>query len=199
MCTYSQASSAGSQRAERLMLCSFAVFALLFAVAGMTALFIPVESDADPLHVVPALAGGSSFIDDYNTLSTDNKLQPLRVLATVTAYSSTSDQTDSTPRITAANTSVREGIVAANFLPFGARIKFPELFGDKTFVVEDRLHPKNSHKIDIWFPTRRAAKEFGVRATLMEVSFPNDSEIYQDIERYNQSWSSTLARYTFAR
>ena len=38
----------------------------------------------------------------------------------VTAYSSTPEETDDTPRITASGGEVRDGIVAANFLPFGA-------------------------------------------------------------------------------
>lgn len=85
----------------------------------------------------------------------------------VTAYSSTPDQTDSSPFITASGTYVRDGIVAANFLKFGTRVKFPQLYGDKVFVVEDRMAPKNSHKIDIWMPSRDQAIEFGVKKTEM--------------------------------
>ena len=48
----------------------------------------------------------------------------------VTAYSSTPEETDDTPFITASNTRVRHGIVATNMLPFGTRIQFPEVFGD---------------------------------------------------------------------
>lgn len=88
---------------------------------------------------------------------------------TVTAYSSTADQTDSTPFITACGTCVRDGVVACNFLKFGARVRFPELYGEKVFVVEDRMALKNSHKIDIWFPTRWEAKQFGVKTVKVEV------------------------------
>lgn len=82
---------------------------------------------------------------------------------TVTAYSSTVWQTDANPFITAAGTRVRNGIVAANTLPFGTKIMIPEVFGKKVFTVEDRMAPKNYHKIDIWFPTVREAREFGVK------------------------------------
>jgi len=88
---------------------------------------------------------------------------------TVTAYSSTVDQTDSTPFITASGSRVSEGIVACNFLRFGTRVRFPQLYGDKIFVVEDRMAFKNSNKIDIWFDTRDQAKQFGVRALKVEV------------------------------
>lgn len=81
----------------------------------------------------------------------------------LTAYSSTPDQTDDTPFTTASNTRVRDGIVAANFLAFGTKIKIPSIFGDKVFTVEDRMAKKHSDKIDIWFPERHLAKRFGVK------------------------------------
>lgn len=87
----------------------------------------------------------------------------------VTAYSSTHDQTDASPFITASGTYVRDGIVAANFLKFGAKVRFPELYGNKVFIVEDRMAKKNSHKIDIWFPTRWEAINFGVKKTRIEI------------------------------
>jgi 3D (Asp-Asp-Asp) domain-containing protein len=88
---------------------------------------------------------------------------------TITAYSSTPDQTDSTPFITASGKTVCDGIVACNFLSFGTKVRFPELYGDKIFVVEDRMALHNSHKIDIWFSTRWEAKQFGVKITKVEV------------------------------
>ncbi|MDP3947188.1 MAG: hypothetical protein Q8Q41_00660 [bacterium] len=80
---------------------------------------------------------------------------------TITAYSSTPEETDDTPFITASGTHVREGVVAANFLPIGTAIKIPELYGDRLFVVEDRMHERNSDKVDIWMPTKAEAKQFG--------------------------------------
>lgn len=87
----------------------------------------------------------------------------------VTAYSSTPDQTDDTPFITASGTRTRDGVTANNSLSFGTRVKFPQIFGDKIFVIEDRMAPKNSHKADIWMPTRQMALNFGVKYTEMEI------------------------------
>jgi len=88
----------------------------------------------------------------------------------VTAYSSTPDQTDDTPFITASNKVVEDGIVACNFLAFGTKLRLPELFGDKIFVVEDRMHQKfSSDHLDIWFPDRETAQNFGVKETIMEI------------------------------
>ena len=95
--------------------------------------------------------------------------QTKKPVVIVTAYSSTPDQTDDSPFITANGTFVRDGIVAANWLPFGAKVKFPEIYGDKIFTVQDRMAKKNSHKIDIWMPTRHAALDFGVKKLAYEI------------------------------
>ena len=91
-------------------------------------------------------------------------------VVTATAYSSTKDQTDSTPFITASGAHVRDGVVAANFLPFGTMVKMPELFGDKIFVVEDRMNQRyQTGRIDVWFPDRGMAKEFGIKKVKIEI------------------------------
>ena len=96
--------------------------------------------------------------------------QPRRVIyVTVTAYSSTPDQCDSTPFITASGEFVRDGIIASNFLPFGTKVRFPEHFGNKIFTVEDRMHPRYSNRVDIWMPTREQAKKFGIKRLKMEI------------------------------
>jgi len=86
-----------------------------------------------------------------------------------TAYSSTPDQTDSTPFTTASGTQVRDGIVACNFLTFGTKVRFPEMYGNKIFVVEDRMALKNNHKIDIWFQTRKESIDFGTKVLKVEI------------------------------
>jgi 3D (Asp-Asp-Asp) domain-containing protein len=86
-----------------------------------------------------------------------------------TAYSSTPDQCDSTPFITAHNTSVRDGIIAANFLPFHAKVKIPEIFGNKVFEVEDRMNKKYSDRIDVWMETREDAIHFGAKFVKIEI------------------------------
>lgn len=92
----------------------------------------------------------------------------------VTAYSSTPEETDSTPFETAMMTNVRDGIVAVNFLPFGTKIKIPKLFGDKIFIVEDRMHERKKNFVDVWMPSKEAAKEFGiVKTNIVIVEYPS--------------------------
>jgi 3D (Asp-Asp-Asp) domain-containing protein len=83
--------------------------------------------------------------------------------ATITAYSSTVGQTDSSPFTTASGTTVRDGIVAANFLKIGTKVQIPQLYGDKIFTVEDRMAKKNNGKVDIWMPSTAQALQFGVK------------------------------------
>lgn len=87
----------------------------------------------------------------------------------ISAYSSTVDQTDASPFITANGSYVYDGLVAANFLPFGTKIKIPEYFGDKIFTVEDRMNKRYWHKIDVWFPDRKSALEFGHRVLKIQI------------------------------
>lgn len=87
----------------------------------------------------------------------------------VTAYSSTPDQTDSTPFTTASGTHVRDGVFAANFLPIGTRLKIPEVYGDKIFIVEDRMNARYRVHGDIWMETRQEAKTWGIKYVTLEV------------------------------
>lgn len=111
-----------------------------------------------------ALIEGNSLLPVANSFNPEpEKFQ--RIRAVITGYSSTLDQTDSDPFITAAGTIVRDGVVATNILSFGTKIKLPELYGDKIFVVEDRMHWSKGYHIDVWFPTREEALQFGTKIT----------------------------------
>jgi 3D (Asp-Asp-Asp) domain-containing protein len=122
-----------------------------------------------------SLSGENLAIFNGNTLlpivDPANPLPAVKSLSVVvTAYSSTVWQTDDTPFITAAGTHVRDGIVANNLLPFGTKIRMPELYGDRIFVVEDRMHSRKSqYHFDIWFSTYEEAKNFGVENTYVEI------------------------------
>src|SRR3989338_8168132 len=92
---------------------------------------------------------------------------------TVTAYSSTVDQTDSTPCFTANDfdlcTHNREDVIAANFLPFGTKVRIPEYFGDRIFTVQDRMNARYYYRADVWFKTRADAVTFRAPYTVVEV------------------------------
>jgi len=91
------------------------------------------------------------------------------VWVVATAYSSTVDQCDANPFITASGVRVHDGTLAANFLKFGTRVKFPTLYGEKIFIVEDRMRDSARGKVDLWFPTRNDAIAFGVKRVQMVI------------------------------
>ncbi len=81
----------------------------------------------------------------------------------VTAYTSTPEETDETPFLTANNTIVEDGIIAANFLPFGTKVQIPAVFGDKVFTVTDRMHVRKRNFVDVWMSEKDDALAFGIR------------------------------------
>ena len=91
----------------------------------------------------------------------------------ITAYSSTPDQTDSTPCNTANGFNLckqgQENMIAANFLPFGAKVRIPDHFGDKIFIVQDRMNARYKNRVDIWMKNRSSAKKWGIRYTQIEI------------------------------
>lgn len=88
----------------------------------------------------------------------------------MTSYTSLPELTDGSPFITANGSHVHMGTIAANCLPFGTRVRIPDLFGDQIFVVEDRLAArKPCGMIDVWLPTYQEAKKFGVRHAKIEI------------------------------
>jgi 3D (Asp-Asp-Asp) domain-containing protein len=107
----------------------------------------------------------------YSQLPVAGDSQPRQVFSSVpvTAYSSEVGQTDASPFVTASGTTVRRGVVAANFLPIGTCLRFPELYGDEVFIVEDRMNDRYNYRIDIWMDETVDAKNFGVYWTTIEV------------------------------
>lgn len=98
--------------------------------------------------------------------------KPLVCTVIVTAYNSEVGQTDDTPFTTSAQTPTRHGVVAARWLPIGARVRFPGHFDDEVFVVEDRMHYDNWCKVDVWHQEMGDAKEWGIRSVNVEVLEP---------------------------
>lgn len=91
----------------------------------------------------------------------------------MTAYNSEVGQTDNSPCITANGFDVckhgQEDTIAANFLKFGTKVRIPELYGDRIFVVRDRMNVKHPNRVDIWMKDRSSAIKFGVKTAKIQV------------------------------
>jgi len=129
---------------------------------------------AEEILVNPANQDNADSTNSVEVAPAEPVKTPKRVMwVTVTAYSSTPDQTDDSPCLTANGYNVcvagQENVVAANFLPFKTQVKLPEYFGDQTFTVQDRMNKRYTSRVDVWMKSREAAIKFGVRRLKVEV------------------------------
>ena len=147
---------------------------LVTSLILMAAIGIICQPEAEAENTSPDIAVSGLLTIQENSFLANSPLPLPQVAQTIkmmaTAYSSTPEQTDNDPFITAAGTWVRDGIVANNLLPFGTRVRIPELYGDKIFVVEDRMNrKKGAYHVDIWFPSYWEAKSFGAKIISVEI------------------------------
>lgn len=150
------------------------ILILTLAIIGIIPVFNHLAIEANQLDQDLGLDKGPKIQE--NTLvavSNPNIPDPdvvRKINVVVTAYSSTVEETDDTPDITALGTHVKDGIIANNSLPFGTKVRIPELYGDKVFTVEDRMSwKKGDYHFDIWFPSYEEAKNFGAEWTYIEI------------------------------
>ena len=118
---------------------------------------------------------------NQSLLDQDTIMAPLRTeMAAVTAYTQAVDECDSTPNITADGTDltkIKEDVAAVNFLPFGTKIRIPELFGDKVFVVHDRMNARYWYRVDILMKSKKVAFQFGFhRSAKIEIVSMGDGK-----------------------
>ncbi len=121
-----------------------------------------------------ALAGQTTATQEFpNTFPVAEDAPLWKVRIPMTAYNSLEAQTDSTPCIAASGYDLceanEENVIAANFLPLGAKVKIPELFGDREFTVVDRMNARYYYRADIWMREYEDAKKFGIKYATVEV------------------------------
>jgi len=151
----------------------------LFLISGVLAIGIPAlafqipeKNDVNEQTITNASEEGLITIGKNTLVQNSGPLFPKTkiIQVIITAYSSTVEETDSTPFITASNTTTRDGVIANNLLPFGTKVRIPEIYGDKIFVVEDRMNARKSgYQFDVWLPSHFEAKQFGVKRTYIEI------------------------------
>lgn len=114
--------------------------------------------------VVPPLAPTTTLPRPSNCPSGQN----ITVIAT--GYSSTPDQTWGDPYTTYTGTRVHWGTVAVHpsVIPLGCRMSI-SAFPGTVFIAEDRGGGINGYRIDIWFPTRQEALNWGVRTVTVTI------------------------------
>lgn len=146
---------------------------LLMGMQIIVPLYHPLAINADKLISV-ASAQETGLISQYPNsfpIPAERAVRTMKI--PVTAYNSDPRQTDSTPCHTANNYNLcsnnREDVIAANFLPFGTRVKFPELYGDQIFTVQDRMNARYYYRADIWMKNHSDAVKLGLKYTTIEI------------------------------
>ncbi len=121
---------------------------------------------------LPNLEIGTKFSKKTASLPLSEGVRESNRTITVyaTSYNSEPGQTDDTPFISANGTYVYDGMIAANFLPFGTLVRFPNYSGDKIYRVDDRMNRRYGHgRIDIWMEHKADSIAFGIQPLEMEI------------------------------
>ena len=127
-----------------------------------------VKNKTMPIAVEVKIAKKEAVLPDIADLKTTN-----HGYHQLTAYTSEVAQTDNSPCITANGFNVCEhGIedtIAANFLKFGTKVRIPEIFGNRVFIVRDRMNKRHPERLDVWFKDKGEAIKFGIKTARIEV------------------------------
>lgn len=125
------------------------------------------DSASNTAKVIEATAPKANLPE--NPDATPKKIKTVEI----TAYNSEAAQCDASPCITANGFNVcKHGIedtIATNALPFGTRVKIPELFGDRIFIVRDRMNSRYHDRVDIWMKDHKQAIKFGIKVAKIEI------------------------------
>ena len=139
------------------------IFAGIIVGVCLSGIIMPQATNADFAN-----ATNSSYVAKATNDALKKAAKTIKVV--VTAYASVPEETDDTPFITASGKTVADGIIANNMLPFGTKVRIPKLYGDKVFIVQDRMNQRMSdYHIDIWMPSKPLAVNFGMKTAEIEI------------------------------
>ncbi len=158
-------------------------------IASAAGNFSKLASDSTSLQVNMENLDGHTLSSSENTWDIINQNIQLqanpvqyRVLGTynilATGYTASPEQTDDSPCVAASGYNIctgDENVIAANFyvngkrVPFGTLVRIPSVYGDKLFVVEDRMNSRYHNNIDILFSDIHEARLFGAQRHNIEI------------------------------
>ena len=141
--------------------------------------FTPVSAKMD-FSFFDLFSFSAASAEKRDTFPVSQDRKPVNsIWVSATAYNSLAGQTDDTPCIPAMwkfdlcefyEENGFGNTIAANFLPLGTQVQFPDLYGDKIFIVRDRMNKRYGHgRVDIWLPEYGEARIFGLKRTKMNI------------------------------
>ncbi len=125
------------------------------------------------INITPKIVAKEKKNSNNLPKSDELKVKYTRV-AVFTAYNSEVGQCDSTPCITANGFNLckhgTEDSMAMNGIKLGTKVRIPGLFGEKVFVIRDRMNSRYDHnRGDIWFINKADAIKFGAKRATIEI------------------------------
>jgi len=158
----------------------------IFAVALTAGLLLPCAVEAPVFKwrkTDPRLERES--VITYSEEESPPKLKAVLDSISLTAYSSSTDETDSRPFETASQEHVVPGGAAWNGMSFGTVFMLPEVFPGQVFFVNDRKDSRyDSTWVDLWLPSKAAALEFGRKKTsvwILNPRHPENAEAFEEV------------------
>ncbi|MFA6389193.1 MAG: hypothetical protein WCW77_01270 [Patescibacteria group bacterium] len=156
------------------------IFSFLIIVVAFDYFLFPLPALAQAEGDLNASATAEELIIEQKesvpaaNLPVNEASKPKKIkIVQITAYNSEAGQTDSDPCTTANGFNVcKHGVedtIATNALPFGAKVRIPELFGDKIFTVRDRMNRRYTDRVDVWMLSHEKAVNFGVKVAKLEI------------------------------
>jgi len=174
--TSNSTSDGGKRPLNQIVLSAFFVlFLVISPVSSIQAQTVSTDDAAAAETSVVASSDVTELADEADMRSEIGEPAVIEVIPPVspevireyvismTAYNSEVGQTDDSPFTTADGSTVRDGILAANFLPFGTKVRIPSLFGNRIFEVHDRMNPRYNLRADVWMANKRDARKFGLK------------------------------------
>ena len=160
---------------KRIIITLITVLIFEFFLFPMPTLASEIKAEEPPEVSLETQINENAFVKQVKNSLPDN--QELKVswsvYRTITSYNSEVSQCDGSPCITANGFNLCEhGIedsIAANWLKFGTKVRIPELFGDRVFVVRDRMNKRYPDRVDVWFKDKSESRKFGVRIAKIEI------------------------------
>ncbi|PIW95649.1 hypothetical protein COZ84_02385, partial [Candidatus Kuenenbacteria bacterium CG_4_8_14_3_um_filter_39_15] len=117
----------------------------------------------------PRVQGVAEQNQASSSLPDNQELAYYETYITATAYTSREAETDGSPYIAAWGDHVFWGMIASNAFPYGTKIQIPDYFGDKMFIVLDRMNARYYHRLDVWMPELPTAQSWGARYLKIKV------------------------------
>lgn len=130
---------------------------LLYGVVGEWA-------EAEPISYIAPQRAEAAVVSEFPSAREEHEV----VLATVTAYTSSVDETDDTPFITASGATTGHGVIACpSKYDFGTKV----IIGDTEYTCEDRMNRRywEQDRFDIWVETKKEAYHWGIQEVEVKI------------------------------